>query len=248
MPKPKQLKADRRALKNGGTLQEEADDNSWKNWFSNIWSALTSDEHLPKRFRLFIKKYGKEKVKSVQMVRAPVAKPAIYAMQLLTAGNFNEFKRKAGIDAVYHTGIVFNGNLVVEKLEKLEGRQDASYLNQGGKAEVFDVPLQGKELTIAEFLENGRKKMGTNFYTYSVFGGNSCQDFVANIVSANGLMTPEGQKFIKQDIDKLVKELPQITQVGAKAVTDKARDLTNVGEELLYKRGGVIQAGSYNRF
>lgn len=244
MPKPK---VSRRALRNGGTLQEEADDNSWKNWFSNIWSALTNNEHLPKRFRLFIKKYGRDNVKSIQMVRAPVGKPGIIAMQLITAGRWEEFKQKAGVDSVYHTGLVFNGNLVVEKLDKLEGRMDASYLSQGGKAETYDVPLQGKDITIAEFMENARKKMGTAFYTYDYLRHN-CQNFVMDSLSTNGLLTEEGRKWIKQDIDRLIQELPTISKKAGVALTDKARDLGNVAEELLYKRGGVIQPSGYNRF
>jgi hypothetical protein len=225
--------------KHGGrTLQEEADDNSWSNYFSNIWSALTSDDHLPKRFRLFIRKHGRDKITSIQMVRAPVARIGEMAMELLTLGRWKEFKEKAGVDSTYHTGIILNGNLVVEKLDKLEGRVDSNYLSANRKAEAFDVPLQGKHLTVAEFLDNGRRQMGSKFYTYDFLKSN-CQDWVSNMVSANGLLTAEGRQWIKQEIDKLIQELPQTTKTLGVALTDTARDLGNVFEEVAYKRGGV---------
>jgi len=225
-----------RVLRNGGTLQEEADDESWGNWFSNLIGAFTNNEHLPKRFRSFIKSHGRDVIHSLNMVRAPVARPGVWAMELLTAGRWEEFKKRGGIDETYHTSLVINGDLVIEKLDKLEARVDSSH-EQG--AESFDVDLKGKHLTVAEFLEQGRKRMGEKFYTYSALNGNNCQDFVMSMVSANGLMTDAGHRFIKQELDKLIHELPTTTKVAAQFITDEARHAGNIKEELLNKRGGV---------
>lgn len=225
------------------TLQEEAEEkNTWGAWFSNLWSSLTSDDHLPKRFRQFIKQYGRTKITKLQMLRQPVGTAGMVSVQVLTAGSWDEYRKKAGIDSVYHTSLVINGDLIVEKTEKLEGRKDASYPHGKG-TELFDVALD-KELTIAEFLENGRKKMGKAFYSYD-FLKNNCQSFVMSMVQANGLLTPEGHRFIKQDLDALVKELPIFTKHAGVALTDTARNVTNVGEELLYKRGGKTEMFSH---
>ena len=146
------------------TLQEEAEEkNTWGAWFSNLWSSLTADDHLPKRFRQFIKQYGRTKITKLQMLRQPVGTAGMVTVQVLTAGSWDEYRKKAGIDAVYHTSLVINGDLIVEKTEKLEGRKDSAYPHGKG-TELFDVAL-GKELTISEFLENGRKKMGKAFYS-----------------------------------------------------------------------------------
>ena len=224
-----------KALRNGGSVQEEADDESWGNWFSNIISAFTRDDHLPKRFRTFIKLHGREKIKDLKMVRAPVARPGVWAMELLTAGRWEEFKKRGGVDETYHTSLLINDHLVVEKIEKLEARQESGH-EKG--AETFDVDLKGKDLSIAEFLENGRKKMGTSFYTYSALNGNNCQDFVYAMVSSNGLMTDAGHHFIKQDLEKLIKELPNTTKIAAQIITNEARNVGNIKEELLNKKGG----------
>lgn len=240
-------------MKLGGTatLQEEADEEGFMSKITNLWSALTSNEHLPKRFRQFIKAHGRDKIQSLSMVRAPVAKPGVMAMQLLTAGRWDDFKKKAGVDSVYHTGLLINGNLVLEKLDKVEGRVDASYPKTEG-AEMYAVPIEANKMTVAEFLEKGRRQMGEKFYTYDAFRSN-CQDWVANMVSANGLLDAEGRKWIKQDIDKLIKELPALTKYAAVKITDVARDVGNVAEELIYKKGGMVMGqrmmcGGYQRF
>jgi len=126
---------------------------------------------------------------------------------------------------------------VLEKLDKVEGRVDAAYSKMEG-AELYPIDVN-EDISIAEFLEKGRKQMGTKFYTYDAFRSN-CQDWVMNMVSANGLLDAEGRKWIKQDIDKLIKELPALTKYAAVKLTDVARDVGNVAEELIYKRGGQV--------
>ena len=232
------MKRPRKKLGGEATLQQEADEeNTWSAWFSNLWSSLTADDHLPKRFRTFIKQYGRTTITKLQMLRQPVGAAGMATVQVLTAGSWNEYRKKAGIDAVYHTALVINGDLIVEKTEKLEGRKDAAYA-RGEGTELFDVPLRGQELTIAEFLEKGRKAMGKAFYSYDFLKSN-CQAFVMAMVQANGLLSAEGRRWIKQDLDALAKELPIFTKKAGVAVTDVARNITNVGEEVFTKRGGI---------
>lgn len=227
--------------KKGGTIQEEADDESWSAWFEQLWSSISADDHLPKRFRKFVKAHGREPITSLKMVRAPVGKPGELAVQLITAGQWNDLKKKAGFDEVFHTGLVINDKYVVEKLEKLEAREDPSYLSQGGKAEVYPLDMGSKkgDLTIAELLESGRKKMGKAFYTYDFLNSN-CQTFVMELAQASGFLDAEGRKWIKQDLKTLVDEMPNVSKWLGVQLTDVARDVTNVGEEALAKRGGMI--------
>lgn len=228
-------------MKKGGTLLEEAEDDSWSAYFEEIWSSVSSDTHLPKRFRKFIKAHGREPITSLKMVRAPVGKPGVIAVQLITAGQWNELKKNAGFDEVFHTGLVINDKYVIEKLEKLEAREDPSYLTQGGKAEVYPLDMGTREgnIMIAELLENARTKMGKAFYNYD-FLKNNCQSFVMNLADASGFLDAEGRQWIKQDLKTLVEEMPNLSKWLGVKLTDVARDVTNVGEEALAKRGGMI--------
>lgn len=220
---------------------EEAEDDSWGAWLEQAWDSMTSDTHLPKRFRKFLKAHGREPITSLKMVRAPVGTPGVLAVQLITAGKWNELKKKAGFDEVFHTGLVVNDKYVIEKLEKLEAREDPSYLNQGGKAEVYplDMGAEKGNITIAELLENARKKMGKDFYSYD-FLKNNCQSFVMNLADASGFLDPEGRAWIKQDLKTLVEEMPNLSKWLGVKLTDIARDITNIGEEAFAKRGGMI--------
>ena len=233
-----------RMKKKGGTILEEVEDDSWSAYFQQLWSALTSDEHLPKRFRKFVKQYGREPITSIKMVRAPVDTPGVIAVQLITAGKWNELKQKAGFDEVFHTGLLINGKYVIEKLDKLEARVDSSYGSQGGKAETYDLDMGDKkgEMNIAELLEKGRKKMGKDFYTYDFLKSN-CQDFVKSLAQASGFLDADGLAWIKQDLKTLVEEMPNVSKWLGVKLTDTARNVGNVGEELLAKRGGQIMGG-----
>ena len=225
--------------RNGGTLQEEADDDSWTNWASNIYSSFVSDTHLPKRFRKFIKAHGREPINSLQIVRAPVGRPAQIVVQLITAGKWDELREKVGIDAVFHTGMVINGKYVIEKNEKIEARTDPAYLSQEG-AEIFPIDLKGKHIMISELLENARKKMGDAFYKYD-FLKNNCQSFVMALAESSGFLTPDAKQFIKQDMENLIKEMPNLSKWLGVKLTDVARDFGNVFEEFTAKRGGRMR-------
>lgn len=230
--------------KKGGTILEEVEDESWSAWFQQLWSALTSDEHLPKRFRRFVKKHGREKITDIKMVRAPVGTPGVVAVQLITAGKWDELKKKAGFDEVFHTGLLINNKYVIEKLEKLEAREEPGYASQGGKAETYDLDMGDKEgqITIAELLENGRKKMGKAFYTYDFLNSN-CQTFVMELAQASGFLDAEGREWIKQDLKTLIEEMPNLSKWLGVKLTDVARDTTNIIEEAVAKRGGQVLGG-----
>jgi len=227
--------------KKGGTILEEVEDESWSAWFQQLWSALTSDEHLPKRFRRFVKKYGREPITDIKMVRAPVGTPGVVAVQLITAGKWNELKQKAGFDEVFHTGLLINNKYVIEKLEKLEAREEPGYATQGGKAETYDLDMgdQKGKINIAELLEKGRKKMGKAFYTYDFLNSN-CQTFVMELAQASGFLDAEGRAWIKQDLKTLIEEMPNVSKWLGVKLTDIARDTTNLVEEAVAKRGGMI--------
>ena len=230
--------------KKGGTILEEVEDESWSAWFQQLWSALTSDEHLPKRFRRFVKKHGREKITDIKMVRAPVGTPGVVAVQLITAGKWDELKKKAGFDEVFHTGLLINNKYVIEKLEKLEAREEPGYASQGGKAETYDLDMGDKEgqITIAELLENGRKKMGKAFYTYDFLNSN-CQTFVMELAQASGFLDAEGREWIKQDLKTLIEEMPNLSKWLGVKLTDVARDTSNIIEEAVAKRGGQVLGG-----
>lgn len=203
---------------------------------SDIWDSLWNDEHLPTRFRKFLKKYGNEKITSITVYRYPLDTLTNTLLQLVTAGDWNEIKRKGGHDTLFHLGIIINGKYNIEKLEKLEGKEDSSILTKP-EVQLMDVPIN-KDLTIGELVEKAKKGMGKNFYTYSALGNNNCQNFVLELLKNNGLLNESLKEFIFQNIEKLVEETPSLTQYLAQGITDLARNVGNIFDAIVYKKGG----------
>jgi hypothetical protein len=61
-----------------------------------------------------------------------------------------------------------------------------------------------------------------------------------NLADASGFLDPEARAWIKQDLKTLVEEMPNLSKWLGVKLTDIARDIGNVGEEALAKRGGMI--------
>ena len=203
---------------------------------SDLWDSLWNDEHLPTRFRKFIKAHGDEKITSITVYRYPLDTVTNALLQLVTAGNWNEIKRKGGHDSLFHLGIVVNGKYTIEKLEKLEAREDASSLTKP-ESQIMEVPIN-KDVTIGQMLENAKKGMGKNFYTYSALGGNNCQNFVLGLLDNSGLLNSSLKEFIFQNIEKLVEATPSLMKWLTQGITDQARNLSNIFESIVYKKGG----------
>ena len=208
----------------------------FKEKVSDIYDSFVNDEHIPTRFRKFVKAHGDEKITSIQVYRYPLDNITNGLLQLVTAGSWNEIKRKGGHDKMFHLGIVVNGKYTIEKLEKLEAREDASSLTKP-EAQTMEVPIT-KDVTIGEMLENAKQGMGKNFYTYSALGGNNCQNFVLGLLENSGLLNASLKEFIFQNIEKLVEATPSLTKLLAQGITDIARNVGNVVESVIYKKGG----------
>ena len=91
---------------------------------------------------------------------------------------------------------------------------------EGGESMHVSVGAGG---TLALFLHNAINAIGKkDFYHYDAFGGHNCQDFLARLLRASGLLTPEAERFIKQDVEALKARLPGYVPKVAEAITDVA--------------------------
>ena len=143
----------------------------------------------------------------------------------MTLGKWSEGRKKdITFDQVYHLGIeaeVTHGGstkrLVIEKNAVINISPANAWTHD---TEVLEIHLPaGEQLTLNVLLENAKKLMGGKYFMYDAFT-NNCQDYIMAILDANHLTTPELRKFVKQDLDNLVKELPGYTGTVAKAATD----------------------------
>ena len=170
----------------------------------------------PPESRKLIEQVGAEKVEKLTLFRYPI--------QISKFAKFIGALRSTPYDDLCHIGVVINGKYLTEK-DAVLNFQRSGVPSQS--TDTMDVLLGTRNITINDLLENTRKKMGDQRFTeYRSLSWN-CQDYLQNMLEANGLSTAETTKFIKQDLEQVVKNLPSYTNAisnfftGAKAVVNR---------------------------
>lgn len=203
-------------------------------------SSLFGDDRLPKTFRDTLKKYETQPIKSIKVVREPLTGGVNLFANALTAGKFEEVARKQGEAGFFHLYSLLTLDdgtvLIYEKNERPVLQVYKS--TPGSKAE--SVEASGKNIPLGQFVQKSIDRMGLqNFVSYDPLKRN-CQDHLINSFTANGLLTPDLQKFIKQDLTELVESTPSFSQVLAQKATGLAGKAREIFEELFRKKGGRV--------
>ncbi|MBU6346783.1 MAG: hypothetical protein KGR70_16090 [Cyanobacteria bacterium REEB494] len=146
--------------------------------------------------------------------------------------------RNTPFDELFHLGMIINGKYLLDKQDVIHF--EPSTLPTGKDVESMDVAVN-KDITISELLEKTRKRMGdSNFTSYSS-RRNNCQDFMLNVLSANGLSTQESSRFIKQDLESVFSNLPSYAEKIADFVTEAGRVVERLqegeGSDFVYNYG-----------
>lgn len=174
-------------------------------------------------------RYGNQAITRIQVFRKPVAAMLDKFLNIISLGSFEAAKRKYGYEKFFHLGtyvtLADGTGLIVEKLEVINVAPGP--IPSGEGAEYMEVPL-ASALTLSQYLENTRAAMGdSEFFNYRALPidgkpANNCQVFVAALLRANGMLTPDLEAFIMQPIDQLAKELPGYLKDTAQFFTDAA--------------------------
>ena len=165
----------------------------------------------PPQVRAFLATHGTEKVTTIKLVRVPLTIRKI--ADVLTGNKIAEALKKAEVDEVFHLAMLLNGKYILEKNAVISLKAGSFPSN----AESVSVPVT-KTVTIDELLMNTQKRMGSSYGTYNL-RSNNCSDFLSNVLYANGLSTPEAQKFLKQEAGTILKNLPSIYEKVIDIVT-----------------------------
>lgn len=184
------------------------------------------DDYSPK-VRKLLSQIGDNQVVSIVVRRDPVQKFLNTVLNFITLGKWNEMRGKFAYDKIFHLSLEVSvrlstadnavGRYVIEKNEVINVSPASAYTEQ---TETFEVPMYGST-TINMLLSNTRLIMGAKFFPYDAFN-NNCQDFIASMLTANGLATPQILSVVKQPLEEVLKGLPGYTERVAKAVTDVA--------------------------
>jgi len=103
-------------------------------------------------------------------------------------------------------------------------------------SEIKIVEQVPQNITVQQLMDNTRRRMGNQFFQYDAVV-NNCQDFLLNVLQANGLGNQTDYAFIKQDTEKLFKGLPILKKV--------AHAVTEIGERAdVAMQGGTVDVNS----
>jgi hypothetical protein len=177
----------------------------------------------PPKDRQLISQVGNEQVKKLTLFKYPIS--------VSRFAKFIGALKQTPYDDLMHLGLVINDSYLTEKDAVLKFARETV---PSKSIDIYNVPVT-KQLTINELLENTRKRMGDErFSTYCALNSRpncgNCQDYLKNMLDANGLSTSESTKFILQDLTQVAKNLPGITDMlsnvftGAKAVINRLQE------------------------
>lgn len=167
---------------------------------------------LSPKIRKLLEEVGNEVITSMTIFRKPIS--------VSSFAKFLGVLKNTPYDQLFHLGLILNGKYLLDKQEVIHF--EPSTLPQGQNVETMEIKVD-KDITINELLEKTRKRMGdSNFTSYSS-RRNNCQDFLLNILSANGLSSQEYTKFIKQDLESVFNNLPSYAEKIADFFTETSR-------------------------
>lgn len=201
-------------------------------FFDNIKKAIQYTKEklffpankLPGDSQAVYNKYADATVNGFTIRRAPIMSAVDKVLNWISLGQYNKKKNELAYDQVFHLQLVFHTNrgpLLVEKNERINIK------DKDGTGESMPVAYDRAD-TVASVLEKARRKMGDhNFYQYNA-RSNNCQDFILNILDANGVLNESARKFIKQDAESLFKSLPGFMGKISQAATDLAGKISEI--------------------
>jgi hypothetical protein len=178
----------------------------------------------PPKSRKLIAEVGDEKVVSLRLER----KPILGWLNTITFGAYKRALKRVGYDRMYHLSVIINDKYRLEKNDVLNFVKFKE--TKVKKTEYLDVPIPPEyDATINDLINATRDFMTPErFSAYDVQDEN-CQVFIKSVLEANGLLTPELDQFIQQDVESILKQFSGSRKVIT-GITDLAAKINRLIE------------------
>jgi len=182
---------------------------------------------MPPKIQNFLKAHGEEKITSLKVGRTPIAKALDLVLDVMSAGKYEEVKKKLSYDKFFHLYVIINDAYILEKNELFNQRGYSANKDE----ETINISVN-KDITINQFVKAASEGDEKAFFRdYNAFDAN-CQSMVLKLLSSSGLLTSQARTFIKQDIKQVAEEIGDTTA--------HAKNITNIGSLL----NRLLQIGS----
>lgn len=185
------------------------------NWQAHAEELLSS---APPGLREFLAQHGHEPVASLTVERVPINTGLHAAVHVLSRGQLLKNQVAHHAPKLYHTAIIINGRFRVERNHLIE--VSAYRPRPSGELRHAHTP---PNTTVAQLLERAQQSVGKGWYVYNPKTSN-CQQFDMSVLRANGVNTPELERFVDQGAPALLKNVPDLSAITTAAgLLDRAR-------------------------
>ena len=178
-----------------------------KDFASTVITGRT--DYQPKG-RAILRKYGSEKIKSIELGRDPVVQALKSVLNVISGGEFGKRVEKAEYDDLFHLFAVITlesgKKIMTEKNEVIIISESIPARSE--KAEYRTIS-RVPSITLEQLFSNNKSKMGGKYFTYSA-KDNNCQDYLLSMLKSSGIGTEEDYKFVKQDTKQLFEGMPYL--------------------------------------
>jgi len=172
-------------------------------------TVINRREGLSPKVLDILSKKGDAVINSIKIGRTPVQAFITGVIKVVSTTPY---------DTLFHLFIIMDtnkGQILLEKNAVIN--MDISPNIPG--AEYMEVPNVPQGMTISQLVDNTAAQMGQKFIPYSP-SGNNCQDFIYNVLTANGMSDPTVLDFVKQDTKSIF---------ASPTFRKFARTITNLG-------------------
>ena len=175
-----------------------------KGVIDTVKAFFTGRNDYPPNIRKFIEQNKDLTITKMRVGRRPIKSFITTVGNAITLGALKETMKKHSYDDLLHLWLEFtmsNGKAhIVEKDEVVKiGPVDN---REGEKTDFMDVPIKNT-VNVYDFFYKPLKGVGKNLIEYSAHKYN-CQNFVMNLLKYSNNLTPELNKFIMQDVEKML--------------------------------------------
>jgi hypothetical protein len=198
--------------------------------------VMNGRKDYPPQVRNILSKVGDRRISGIELRRTPLSFLLDKALNAISLG---QFEKNKPYDKLYHLAMVCSlddgHRLLIEKNAVIHFQMSPP--SPAKDTETMNIAVN-KDLKVGEMMKNTQIRMGDNFFTYDA-DTNNCQQFIVNILRANGLNTPDAEKFVFQDLKTLFNRLPVFT----KPIIDATTNLGAKVDEIAF---GAGLKGSYS--
>jgi len=164
----------------------------------------------PKDIQKIIESYGENTITSIKVGRKPLSSVLNAVLNVVSLGIYKKWIQRSQYDDLFHLFSLITLNngktILIEKRASIEMSVIKTNYTPPAYTEFAQVVIEHPDIQFKTLLDNTQKMQGKNYFLYNA-ETNNCQKFISDMLQSNGLLTPELNTFINQDVSTLFEKL-----------------------------------------